>query len=864
MAAEAAISSTVELLGDQLIHKVKFLRGVRGQVQLLKEELKRMQSFLKDANKKQAEDESVRSWISEIRDVAHDAEDTIEMFLVNVEHARNRGLLKRCISFAKRMRHLDRIGGEIESIRARLAAVDESRERCGIRSLEEAADSTQFSLRQKDEYLVGVDEDVRKLLRESVLDEEKRGLSVVVIDGAGGIGKSTLAREIYKHRDVGDGRFECRGWVVVSSGCTREETMKRLILELPGSDKQKLREVVETAEDEAYIQRKLREMLHQQLRGKNYLIVLDDVWEKEHWEYLKTAFPNEKDKTSRLLVTTRNKLIAKHSEYEHEMKGLDPEKSWELLLNKANIGSSNGKCPEELETIGREIVGKCCGLPLAISVAGGLLVETQTKSGWERVLNQINSYLARAERGVSTILELSYQNLSPQLKSCFLFLAFFKEYYSIPVKRLVDIWIAQGLIRHEGNRTTDEIARGCLNELINRSMVQIDQDFIHDGRVENCRLHDLLSALCLRKAEEEIGLEIIKGDDGFSLAKSSYKHRHRVVHGRVNHETSSLDQNKHLRSLFLLNAGVNDNICVNTPSLYWKSFQLLKMLDLDGFRLQSLPDCFRSLIGLKYLRIHRQSYSSSSHVLKLPSWLDRLKKLEVLIVENDTVVFPNVALKMERLRQFHARGVEGRAMSIENWENIETLKLIRLKDWMECSSSLTANCHLRELHMLMEGDHELSRAKALLEKMTNLVELRLEFHVSLSQMEKIIPCLDSLTTLEVSGWMLECPDASVFPRNLSRLTLSNLNDDPMQELGKLPKLRYLVLSNSKENYVDWRMKVLHDGFPCLEALSLQRMDDLRGIDIEEGGMPRLKRLQIHDCPHLETRNLPKHIIVSAA
>lgn len=301
MAAEAAISSAVELLGDLLIEKVKSLQAVEGNVRALKEELEWMQSFLNEANKKQGEDDGVRQWIKKVREVAQDAEDTIEMF---TESRRNKGFLSRCTGFAKRMHRLDRIGDEIESIRARLVAIDKSRERYGIRALDVTPPDSnrrslvelrrQLSPWQKDEHLVGIEADVEKLLRESVLDKEKRGLSVAVIEGMGGIGKSTLAREIYNHSDVvAADRFECRGWVVVSSEFTLKETLKQLILEMPGSDKRKLRELEETTKDELYFQRKLQEMLHEQLRGKKYFIVLDDLWEKEHWECLKSAFPQD-------------------------------------------------------------------------------------------------------------------------------------------------------------------------------------------------------------------------------------------------------------------------------------------------------------------------------------------------------------------------------------------------------------------------------------------------------------------------------------------------------------------------------------------------------------------------------------------
>lgn len=146
---------------------------------------------------------------------------------------------------------------------------------------------------------MGMEDDVKKILRESVLDEEKKGLVVAVIEGMGGIGKSTLAREIYNHPNVVAGPFECRAWVVVSSEFTPLETTKQLIFQLPRSvqDREELLDEIqkleESMKDKLYLQRKLQEILHQQLLGTNYLIVLDDVWEKEHWEYLKSAFPNE-------------------------------------------------------------------------------------------------------------------------------------------------------------------------------------------------------------------------------------------------------------------------------------------------------------------------------------------------------------------------------------------------------------------------------------------------------------------------------------------------------------------------------------------------------------------------------------------
>ncbi|XP_047969416.1 putative disease resistance RPP13-like protein 3 [Salvia hispanica] len=861
--ADAAISSVVKLLGNLLIKKVISLRGVEGKVRLLKDELKSMQSFLRDANRREAKEERVRDWIRELREIAFDAEDTIEMFLINVENVKSRGLPIRFTSFPKRMHHLDQIGDEIDSIRARLVTIHKRRVEYEIQIIEAGIPQVELRRRlcpwQKDEHLVGTEDAVKKVLRKSILDKEKRGLSVAVIQGMGGIGKSTLAREIYNHPEVVRGPFYRRGWVVVSSEFTPQETTKQIILQLSRSEEEKnilhknIQKLEQSMKDKQYLLLKLKEMLYKQLEGTNYFIVMDDVWEQQHWDSFDGAFPNQQDQTSRLILTTRNKIITKHDQYEHKMKLLDSEKSWELFLKKAFINSTIGTCPEELQSIGRQILKKCNGLPLAISVIGGLLAGAQDESRWQQVLDQIDSDIP--ENNIPNILGLSYQNLSPQLKSCFLCLAFFKEDSTIPSNEVARIWRARGLIQKKGNRSIEDIGRGYLNELINRSMLQI-QDLTVDGRVKSFRLHDLLRDVCLSKAEEEMGVKIVKGGEG----GCSYKPRHLVYNKSF--ESFSSNENKYLHSVFLFNVGY---IGVDISSREWKNFQLLKILYLDGFWFKKFPNSFRGLVGLKYLRI--DTYRSRVY-LKLPSWFSEFKKLEFLYVEY--VEFGGVALKMESLRDFGARSVRGRAMKVENWKRIESLKGIRLLDWVGMSSGLPPDSDIRELGINIETGKEdnadlVIRGSESLRKMTNLVKLRLTYEYFLQHdsctFRKFISNLKNLTSLTLIGnkHVSKCPAASVFPPNLTHLTLSKMMNVSMEELGKLPKLQYLTIKHWKISGSLYWMEIFHGQYPCLKALSLKNISRLVCIIIKEGGMPCLEQIRIRECPNLW--HLPKHIII---
>ncbi|KAG6409406.1 hypothetical protein SASPL_127445 [Salvia splendens] len=859
------VASTVRLLADLLLYKINFLRAVEGRVELLKDELKRIQCFLKDANQKQADNEGVRNWISEIREVALDSRDVIEMFILKVE---SKSRLGKFSTFPKHMHYVNKAGKEIDAIQERLQAIHRSRLSYGIRDLGEEAEPVSGSgsrveswrrmpIWQKDQDFVGVrDDDMRKLLQESILDEGKReGLSIAVVEGMAGIGKSTLARKIY---NVVSGRFDCRCWVVVSSGFDPRETIKQLIMQLPKSARlrDEIGKIEKSTKDERYLLEKLQEMLHEQLKGKTYFIVLDDVWEIEHWESLRYAFPDKQDKPSRLLITTRNKTITNYSNYALEVKVLNLKQSWELFLNKAFIHTKNPQCPKELEPIGREIVEKCNGLPLAITVVGGLLVEPHTKRRWEEVLEQVNSHHRRAESRISTILELSYQNLSLELKSCFLCLACFKEDANIPAKRLIHIWVGHGLIRPEGRRTVDDIARGYLDELINRNMVQI-KDLTLDDRVKNCHLHDLFREVCLVKAKEEVGFHIIeKGKEKEAMMRTT-KPRHHIVYGQ-NLDTLSRVQSHHLRSLFVINShsdGLN-NVFVNTPFRFWKSFQLLEILYLEGVGWRNFPHSFRSLIGLRYLRIRSGSFER----IQIPKWFGHLDKLEVIDAMSENLELPDANPEMEGLRYFSAARIHG-LTTMQSLKHVETLKYIGVDDLLRCTSLST--CSVRELGLFLNHEIEsdvLKRARASLENMKNLMKLQLMWDLSLSIEPSMIPLLAGLTKLKLRGGMRRCPDPCVFPPNLTHLTLVEtfLEEDPMTELGNLPKLEYLKLTGYA--CLGERLRVLQGGFPNLKGLSIKDMYFLKGIDVEEGGMPQLKLLRIRHCPALKTTNLPLRII----
>lgn len=81
---EAVVSFAVERLHDLLTEEARLLIGVSDKVKRMQNELKRMQCFLRDAERKQDKNDTIKNYISEVRKLAYDAEDVIEIYAIKV------------------------------------------------------------------------------------------------------------------------------------------------------------------------------------------------------------------------------------------------------------------------------------------------------------------------------------------------------------------------------------------------------------------------------------------------------------------------------------------------------------------------------------------------------------------------------------------------------------------------------------------------------------------------------------------------------------------------------------------------------------------------------------------------------------
>jgi len=241
-----------------------------------------------------------------------------------------------------------------------------------------------------------VEEDVIQELMES----ESR-LKVVSIIGREGLGKTTLARQIYNNNQV-QLQFPYLAWVFGSIHYRPKEfRLGRLKWSMSCTSEE------------------LSKPLAEWLKGKKYLVVLDDIWETQIWDVVKRDLPDDHT-GSRILITSRIKEVAYYAgtALPYYLPILNEDESWELFTKKIFRGE---ECPSDLEPLGRSIVKTCGGLPLAIVVLAGLVAKKEkSQREWSRI-KEVSWRLTQDKNGVMDILNRRFDNLPERLMPCFLY-----------------------------------------------------------------------------------------------------------------------------------------------------------------------------------------------------------------------------------------------------------------------------------------------------------------------------------------------------------------------------------------------------------------------------------------------------------
>ncbi|KAM7267317.1 hypothetical protein ACFE04_009483 [Oxalis oulophora] len=878
--AESVVSFLAGRLGNMAVEEAKFLNKVGDQVRQMHTELLHLRSFLRDADKRQEEDQVVRNWISEIREAAYDIEDVINTFTMEVASRRGPGVittLKRYAFIFKEYLQLHRTSSEIETIKAKISDLTTKLQNYGISPLTDGESlyggAGFINLRRthshyEEDVVVGFKEDLAILV--SALLDESRNFRVVSICGMGGLGKTTLAKEVYKHRDIRR-RFDGFAWVYVSQQCQTKDVWEQLLLKLiaPSLEQAEQRSVIASMKPE-----ELAKKLYMLQQEKKYLVVIDDIWTPETWESLKPAFPLGKG-GSKILLTSRNKDLALHVDprgFLLNLRFLTDDESWDLFEKKALLNEAD----PDFEKLGRNMVKKCGGLPLAIVILGGMLAKKPTLNYWNSVEENIDSYFRKGrdkehdQSYVQKVLALSYRELPYRLKPCFLYLSHFPEDFEISATRLIRMWVAEGFVlttpdQVEKDDLSENLAGQFLQELIDRSMIQPGK-ITTSGRVKTCRLHDLMRDLSISIAQEENFFKILHLHD--ETVSSRRVHRLAV---RADHENSDLsilasgdERNINLRALLFLEGKEIKAERRELKSMFNK-FKLLRVLEIKCISPTRLPKEIGELVYLRSLtlhifhyRTHRDSAGLTQRFLDLPYTIGNLTSLQTLELLGDSLILdlPNVIWKISALKYLHFPS-NSRGCKL-HFHGLKYLQILENLDARTCDvDGLSEITNLRKLTVYSMTPFFLRIFSSIFCKSGTLGQLRSLSLKSRTTMDISDAELSgsAIRKLYIHGELLALPTLSQFPNHITKLILSSskLNQDPMPTLEQLESLRILRLHWNA--FAMKKMVCSDGGFLQLRSLVLNELHHLETWKVDKGAMPRLSHLAISRCTRL--KNVPK-------
>lgn len=803
--------------------------GRREKVKSLLKKLAFLQSVLEQSEEKLGVSQAMKHLTSRVRDIAFKAEEDIESQVIETvcaEQKPNPIAATYTIFFlhAKLYSLFRNLAKDIEEVvkcikETNVKELDTPNPLIFNRDNITLAASSQHTLEPEDEMVGRADELTR--IRETILQHSPQERQVISIVGMGGIGKTTFAKVIYNDPLVVS-HFDLLGWVTMSNNYS----LRKVVCDLYHSLMKMADGEIHNASD-ADIANKLRQLL----MGRRYFIVVDDIWGAKAWDDVQGCFPDDFN-GSRILLTTRLKEVVEYTgsgKYMFNLPFLNPDESWKLFYQKV---SNDQSLPIELEEIGRQIIHKCNGLPLAIAVVAGLVSKTNKSAiKWGNIASAI-SLLVTSEfhKQCSNILTLSYNNLPYHLKACLLYFGVFPEDSEIPVKDLISFWIAEGFIKVDSQRNLEEVAKDHLQDLIDRNLVLVGK-LSFNGNMKTCKVHDLVHDLCLRETKNNKLVSILHPDNTYRWLRHQFG-------DKILPQTS-------FKCRTLLSSGPHVfcyHLCLNN------CFKMLRILDLRFVSFPKAPKPnIADLFLLRYLALDSIKFMEVKEHHSRPS-------LQTLIVDN-----------------YYSTDIGARQWLMGIWKS-QKLRHIKFLHLFPDGDLIQENLHtirwLPEFQCTAEFFLRTPNVKTLGIQRGRDSTIPISTPISWWHNLRYLTKLEKLTvkdcgkqqSVEDYGFdrriqldQLQLPSIDDFPQTIKEMKLvaTSLPWKAITTMSMLPNLETLKISEAEDMGEEWetseggflRLKFLYIGGAVLKRWNA--MGD---------HFPVLHSLCLHNCPNL--KNFP--------
>ncbi|XP_024931616.2 putative disease resistance protein At3g14460 [Ziziphus jujuba] len=789
------LSASLQLLFHRMASRefVDFVR--RSKLDNLLNKLKMVllsaSELLNDAERTQFGSQSVRLWLDELKDAIYQTEDVVyelhsealqcEMMGQAESGSGTGGIVSQVQGFFSSTSELlpDVVVKLRLSLKNNLDMLEFLVGKNDVVGLIKGVKASPFrrlsktGLVDEEFYVFGRDAD-REAIVNLLLSDEEGGhrISVVVIVGMAGIGKTTLAQLVYMDIDKKVRKpFDIKAWITLSDELDVFRSAKKIYEKVTNS--------LDCCVGETFD--KLQLKLKKCLEGKRILFVIDDVWNEnpERWYALKSLFESASH-GSKIIITTEYVTVGSRTGTvpNYYLETLSEEDSWQLFLKRAfnNVKPSAYK---NLEEIGEQIVKKCRGFPLEVTSLAGLLRTELDPRKWKDVLK--SEIWDLPQHVHFPALWLSYHYLPPHLKRCFAYCSIFPKGYKFQKHKLILLWMAEDLLVPQNNKTLEEVGEEYFHDLTSRS-------FFHKSKFYGFTMHELVSDL----AQFVSGEYCLRLDDNYLkiLPKKTHHFSWTIKEAHINKKLKDVlgeDYSKIHRK--------------TTPPLTLRTREthIKKLEDLSTeYCLRLYDECLK--IYLKKTR-HLSWMTNEAHKSKKLEDVPYNNSLRTLLridgqfgLNNKFLMHPNSLQNFQCLRVLSLYRVDAVTGLLDF---IGKLKLLRYLDlsWTEIKDIPNTICSLYNLQTLLL--HYCSNLSMLPGSIGKLKHLRY-LDLSNTQVEEIPDAVCNLhdlhTLLLGSCRLISClPTCMEELINLRHLDIraTSIREIPPQ----LSNLRYLKISS---------------------------------------------------------------------
>lgn len=566
---------------------------------------------------------------------------------------------------------------------------------------------------------------------------------------------------------------------------------------------------------------------------------------------------------------------------------------------------------QNLKCIGTEIVRKCGRLPLAIKVIASVLAgKDQTENEWNKIFSKINCPQRKLPGDIEEALYISYDELPHHLKQCFLYCAMYPEDSIICLWDIIRLWVAEGFVEHQEGQLLEETAEEYCYELIHRNLLQLNNSYFGQ---RHFKMHDLLRKLACYLSKEEC----FTGDPE-SLGGNSMSRLRRIsiLTKKDMLLFPSIEKERLKVRTLIKSSEVSQGI---DPSLF-KKFLRLRVLDMTGSSIQTIPCCIGNLIHLRFLDL------DSTEISCLPESIGCLINLQLLNLRRCRALYC-LPLAITQLCNLRRLGLHGTPIN-QVQEGIGRLEFLNDLDGFPIGGGsapgktqdgwklkeLEHLSQLRHLHMIKLERGNPNSTKLLLtdKRYLKVLGLSCTDREDEPYSEEDVDNIEEIFEQLIPPYNLEDLDISrffgrLFPTWLGTTQLSSVISLRLIDcsscvhlplIGQLPNLRYLIIAGAEAvtkigpeflgcREPNPRSMDVEVTFSKLESLSIRDMpncEEWSFIDEEnaaaaagtEGGedrsveiqkeespsprlqlLPRLKQLTLEHCPKL--RCLPRQL-----